>query len=246
MKQELEHDEIHEDTWEPRENEWLPYVQNDVLSTAFCYARCTMGMEEISNFGMKNNLILKSLANTYFDSLGDENDECIYTYTNPFMRNFVRNSIKGRRCDSFIQHYKSEISDEVFNIILKKVNVNGNICDLLESNFEILNNYEKLYAKEFDSKYEDYRDINQKEKSDCNNNKLNMLPIHEQLSKLDLNITQNGFDSTSLYPSAMWDHDSVYPNVESGLKFKPQMNDVFVNDFKNQTFNEDGNNSVIL
>ena len=38
LKKELEHDEIFEDTWEARENEWLPYVKNDVISTAFCYS----------------------------------------------------------------------------------------------------------------------------------------------------------------------------------------------------------------
>ena len=52
----MEHDEISEDTWETKENEWLPYVKNDVLSTAFRYARYTMGMEDITNFGKKNGL----------------------------------------------------------------------------------------------------------------------------------------------------------------------------------------------
>ena len=42
----MEHDQIHEDTWEARENEWLPYVKNDVLTTAFCYSRYIMGMED--------------------------------------------------------------------------------------------------------------------------------------------------------------------------------------------------------
>ena len=42
LKQELEHDDFFEDTWEARKNEWLPYVKNDVLSTAFCYARYTL------------------------------------------------------------------------------------------------------------------------------------------------------------------------------------------------------------
>ena len=31
LKKELEHDELFEDTWEARENEWLPYLKNDVL-----------------------------------------------------------------------------------------------------------------------------------------------------------------------------------------------------------------------
>ena len=50
LKQELEHDEIYEDTWKAREHEWLPFVKNDVLSTTFCYARYTMGMEELNLF----------------------------------------------------------------------------------------------------------------------------------------------------------------------------------------------------
>ena len=33
LKQEMEHDEIFEDTWEPRENQCLLNVKNDVLST---------------------------------------------------------------------------------------------------------------------------------------------------------------------------------------------------------------------
>ena len=78
------------------------------------------------------------------------------------MRNFIRQSIKGGRCNAFNQHYKSENSDEVFNINSKEVNVNGNKCDLLKKYFEFLNKYEKPYGKDFDSKYEDYRDINQK------------------------------------------------------------------------------------
>ena len=69
LKQESEHDESYEDTWEARQNEWSPYVKNDVLSTAFCYARTTMGMKELTIYGMKNGLILPSLANIYFNSL---------------------------------------------------------------------------------------------------------------------------------------------------------------------------------
>ena len=54
---------------------------------------------------MKNSLTLPSLANKYFNKLRDENDEPIYTYTDPFMRIFVRKSIKGGRCNAFNQRY---------------------------------------------------------------------------------------------------------------------------------------------
>ena len=92
-----------------------------------------MGVEELSEFGMKNSLNLLSLANKIFNGVRDENDEPIYTYTDPVMRKFVRQSLKGGRCNAFTQHYKSEISDEVFIFISKELNVNGNICDLQEN-----------------------------------------------------------------------------------------------------------------
>ena len=53
-------------------------------------------MEEITGFGMKNSLTLPSLANKYFNSLRDGNDEPIYTYTDLFMRNFCEKKRKRR------------------------------------------------------------------------------------------------------------------------------------------------------
>ena len=88
-------------------------------------------MEELTGLGMKNSLTLPTLAFKNFNNLRDENDEPFYTYTDPFMRNFVRKAIKGGRCNAFNQHYKSEFSDEVFNIISKELNVNDNICEFL-------------------------------------------------------------------------------------------------------------------
>ena len=73
-----------------------------------------------------------------------------------------------------------------------------------------------------------------------------MLSIHKELSKLDSNKTQMSYDGNSLYPSAMWDENSVYPKIETGFAFEPHMNDVYIEAFNNQTFNEDGDESAIL
>ena len=35
LKHDLEHGEIFDETWEEKENEWLPYLKNNVISTAF-------------------------------------------------------------------------------------------------------------------------------------------------------------------------------------------------------------------
>ena len=78
------------------------------------------------------------------------------------------------------------------------------------------------------------------------NKKLNMIPIHKELSKFNSNKTQMDFDATSLYPSAMWDENSLYPKIETGFAFKPNMNDVYLEAFNIKTFNQDGDESAIL
>ena len=94
-------------------------------------------MEELTGFGMKNSLTLPSLANIYLNSLRDESDEPIYSYNDELIRQFVKQSIKGGRCSALNQCYKSNISDKVFNIISKelKINVNANVCEILEKHF---------------------------------------------------------------------------------------------------------------
>ena len=134
----------------------------------------------------------------------------------------------------------------MFNFISKELNVNGNICNPLEKYFKFLNKHEKQYAKEFDSENDDYREINQKEKTDYAIKKLNMLPIHKELSKINSIKTQMGYGATSLNPSARWDKKSVYPRIESGFAFKPHLNDVYVEAFNNQTFNQDGDETAVL
>ena len=54
------------------------------------------------------------------------------------------------------------------------------------------------------------------------------------------------FDASSLYPSAMWDENSVYPKIETGFVFKPHMKDIYVEAFISQSFDRDRNESAIL
>ena len=85
-----------------------------------------------------------------------------------------------------------------------------------------------------------------RKETDYINNNLNILPINEELSKLELKKTQMDFDATSLYPSAMRDENSVYPKIESGFWFKLDINVVHVEELNNRTFNQDGNEFAIL
>ena len=52
----MNHDEVYLDIWRDKKSGWLDYVKNDVLCTAFSYARYTKAMAEITGFGMKDCL----------------------------------------------------------------------------------------------------------------------------------------------------------------------------------------------
>ena len=54
------------------------------------------------------------------------------------------------------------------------------------------------------------------------------------------------FDANSLYPSAVYDDQSVYPKTETSFAYKPHMNDVNVEVFNNQSIIEDGDESAII
>ena len=57
LKTEMNHDEVDDKNYKDKVNEWLPYVKNDVLCTAFSYARYIIAMEEITGFSMKDCLV---------------------------------------------------------------------------------------------------------------------------------------------------------------------------------------------
>ena len=62
VKTEMDHDEPYSDTWKDKKSEWLGYVKNDVLCTAFSYAGYTKAMEEITVFSTKDCLSLPGLG----------------------------------------------------------------------------------------------------------------------------------------------------------------------------------------
>ena len=100
-------------------------------------------------------------------------------------------------------------------------------------------NYKNEHFKVFEKEYEDQFDENRKENVDEKekyiSEKLTQLRIHQLLKQLQLNDLVWEFDCTSLYPSAMWDKSSVYPKIETGYPFSPEMNDEQVTKFNNQT-----------
>ena len=234
----MNHDDIDANNYKDKKDIWLPYVKNDVLCTAYSYARYIKAMEEITGFSMKDCLSLPGLGWKYFNSLRTEEDEPIYTYNDKYMRWFVRQSIKGGRVCAFNQYYKSKHCDDILKIINKELAVKGSVYDTIEAYMEYKNKHFKIFEKEYENQFDDYRDEDIDEKEKYINEKLSQLPIHQLIKRIKLIELLWDFDATSLYPSAMWDEKSIYPRIETGYSFTRDMNKYLVHRFNNQTFTQ--------
>ena len=133
----MNHDEIDGNNWKDRKDEWLSYLKNDVLCTAYSYARYIKALEEKTVFSMKDCLSLPALGWKNFNSLRTEEDEPIYAYINDkYMGWFVRQPIKRGRVRAFNQYYKSKICDDILTIISEELNVTRNIYDNIEAHLK--------------------------------------------------------------------------------------------------------------
>ena len=236
LKTKTNHNDIDGDNYKDKKDIWLPYVKNDVLCTVYSYARYIEAMKEIIGFSMKDFLSLPSLGWKYFNSLRTEEDEPIYTYNDKYMRWFVRQSIKGGRVCAFNQHYKSKHCDDILKTIKKELTVKGTVCDTIEAYMEYKNKHIKIFQKEHESQFNDYRDEDVDEKEKYINKKLGDLRLHNLLKQIELIHLLWDFDAVSFYPSAMWDEKSIYPRIETGYAYTRDMNDELVEKFNNQTF----------
>ena len=126
-----------------KKDEWLPYVKNDVLCTAFSYARYCREMEEVTGFSMKDCLSAPGIGWKNFISKRDEIDEPIYTYIDKCMRWFIRQPLKGGFVCSFNQYYRSKNCDAVLKTFSEELNVKVNVYDIIEAYMKYKNHHLK-------------------------------------------------------------------------------------------------------
>ena len=101
---------------------------------------------------------------------------------------------------------------------------------------EYKNKYLKFYEKQYESKFNDHRDEDVEEKEKYINEKLSQLRIHQLIKQVNIDELLWDFDAVSLYPSAMYDANSIYPRIEIGYAFTENMNDELVKKFNTGSF----------
>ena len=67
------------------------------------------------------------------------------------------------------------------------------------------NHHLKTIKEEYESNFNDYRDIDEEEMNNYINKKLDEYPGHKLIQELSLNDLLWSYDANSLYPSAMGD-----------------------------------------
>ena len=91
----------------------------------------------------------------------------------------------------------------MFNTNLKELNTNGNICEILDKNFEYATKQRKRIEDEYGSQFDDNRDNDEEERTKHFNKELSKSTIQKKVKKLNLNDVMMNFDAMSLYPSSL-------------------------------------------
>ena len=95
----------------------------------------------------------------------------------------------------------------------------GNVYEVIEAYMEHKNKHFKIFEKEYESNFSDYRDENVEEKEEFINEKLSELPFHQLITRLKIIELLWVFDCVSLDPSAMWDNISICQRKRNWLCF---------------------------
>ncbi|ESO98595.1 hypothetical protein LOTGIDRAFT_174129 [Lottia gigantea] len=145
-----------EDNWESLRHEWEPYAKRDTLCLGACLIKYNQAMKEVVFQNISNNLTAPSLSlkgwyylyhydkemveEEWYESTRmvpkhteKENVEKVYSHTHPFIRYFIRQSIKGRRVSANRKSFKTNTMDEICNVLSEYTEtLSDNIIDLFK------------------------------------------------------------------------------------------------------------------
>ena len=124
LKGEIEHSIINKNNFVELRHVWEPYLISDVLCVAFIYAKHSMEMQQMTGFGIKDCLTEASLGWKCFGTYNKDRE--FYTFNDKYVRSFIRKSIKGGRCGSFIRYFESNQCEEILNTIKKHLKIDDN------------------------------------------------------------------------------------------------------------------------
>ena len=206
-KTELEHTGITKDNYREKQLEWEPYLRRDISALTCCVIKYNNTMRNLVGENMTQNLTSSTL--TFNGWLRDLKQENIllHSHTNKYVRSYIRRAVKGGRVSANIRKFESDKILIITKILREELNIP-------EGNItEVIKEYNKATS-------------NTKKK------------IAKRLKEaINIFTKLMAFDATSLYPSAMIDKDSEYPDARSARAFKREEEEQeFIRLFNSQQF----------
>ncbi|ESO98149.1 hypothetical protein LOTGIDRAFT_174325 [Lottia gigantea] len=144
------------ENWESLRHEREPHAKRDTLCLGACLIKYNQVMKEVVFQNSSNNLTAPSLSlkgwyylyhydkemveEEWYESTRmvpkhteKENVEKVYSHTHPFIRYFIRQSIKGGRVSANRKSFETNEMDEICNILKEYTETpSGNIIDLFK------------------------------------------------------------------------------------------------------------------
>ncbi|ESO90495.1 hypothetical protein LOTGIDRAFT_164078 [Lottia gigantea] len=128
------------DNWESLRHEWEPYAKRDTLCLGACLIKYNQAMKETVFQNVSNNLTAPSLSlkgwyylyhydkemveEEWYETtrmvpkhIEKEKIEKVYSHTHPFIRYFIRQSIKGGRVSANRKSFETNKMDEICTIL---------------------------------------------------------------------------------------------------------------------------------
>ena len=196
-----------------------------------------MEMQKMSGFGIKDCLTEASLGWKCFGIYNKDRE--FYTFNDKYVRDFIRNSIKGGRVASLNRYFESNQCEEIQNIIKKHLKIDDNeISNIIDEYSKYTNIKRDGFKLEFQNGEKDYRKINKKELDKFLEKKLGELEISKELQKINKDDLLVSYDFNSLYPSAQNDKNSTWPKIETSYPFKKYMEESICSLFNSGRRNE--------
>ena len=138
---------INESNWESRREEWEPYAKRDTICLGVCLIKYNQVMTTMIEQSVINNLTAPALTLKGWYHL--YKGEKVYSHVDPFIRHYVRRSVKGGRVSANIIKFKSDKLDEICKVLQHHLDTtDSDIIELFkkykESNVDLKEELKKI------------------------------------------------------------------------------------------------------
>ena len=105
--------------YKQHESQWKPILIDDVFGSAYVVSKHGNCVHKITGVSYENSLTKSALAWSCLEEYLKEENKSFYTPKDKYIRNFIRETVKGGRVIAWIRKFVSSLFNKI-NKILEK------------------------------------------------------------------------------------------------------------------------------